>query len=210
MEQQTKERKCMDCGSTTTYTHFSEKKQRLETHWFKAGLTKYRCDKCQKKFLYYNLTEDQRKEEVRKAKMTRRKQHNRWGSVEQWSVFNNTQIVIDSENFCAQKILPKNGYYDIVLTRPYSEFFFCDILARNSEGKKYAIDVTLAPKKDVNLKKSELIKWMELGYMVIHIRPDFGFYYINDIKEKRYSSAVVPHNIFVTGKGYKTFLDNNR
>jgi hypothetical protein len=90
-------------------------------------------------------------------------------------------LVIQSEIFVANEVLPKHGFTDILLTREFSAFFPCDILCRKNT-ETYLVEVTLSAKRKINPRIVPLIKFFHAHFLVCHVRKDLSMYYITEPK----------------------------
>jgi hypothetical protein len=99
-------------------------------------------------------------------------------------------VVKQSELFVAKEVLPKLGFTDIVLTREFSAFFPCDILAKK-DGQIYLIEVTLQYERKLNPRILPLVKFLNARVCVCHVKPDFTVYFLKevDVNKKLYSSC---------------------
>ena len=97
-------------------------------------------------------------------------------------------LVIQSEFFVSSEVLPKHGFMDILLTRSFSAFFPCDILARK-DGQICLIEVTLAFDRKINKRLAPLVRFLNARAFVCHVRPNFEEYYLKEVTGKTYSSC---------------------
>ncbi|MFQ6076811.1 MAG: hypothetical protein ACE5Z5_11900 [Candidatus Bathyarchaeia archaeon] len=98
--------------------------------------------------------------------------------------------VIKSEIFVAQEVLPKHGFTDILLTRPISNYFPFDILARKN-GKLCGIEVTMRPEYKLDPRKKTLIRYLSLRPFVCFVKPDFTWYFLKEISGNHVSAEGV-------------------
>jgi len=152
--------------------------------------TKYCSAECRKK--RSRLWRQKYPEKQRKAKRNWQVDlHTQWGSLIR-GYYNHTHpLVIQSELFVSNQVLPKHGFADIVLTREFSAFFPCDILCRK-DGKVCLIEVTLGAERKINPRIVPLVKFLDATVFVCHVKHDFSLVFIKevDVNKKLYSSCV--------------------
>lgn len=111
-------------------------------------------------------------------------------------------IVIASERFTVETILPKLGFTDILWTRDYNPFFIVDILAKDSQGNECGFDVKLGIMYDVDHKKEMVIRHLGMRYFIVHVKEDLSFYHMNEIiGNKFHSTAYSAYIQFMKDKG---------
>jgi len=113
-----------------------------------------------------------------------------YGKKEAPRPFHMDPLVIQSEIFVAQEVLPKLGFTNILLTRSFSNFFPCDILAKK-DGRVCLIEVTLSPERKINPRISPLADFLNAKVFVCHVKPDFSTFFLKevDVKKKLYSAC---------------------
>lgn len=109
-------------------------------------------------------------------------------------------LVVRSEKFIAENVLAKLGFVDIMWMKDFPGYF-CDILAKDSDGRECGFDVKLGIEYNHSKKKDKMIKHLGLRYFAVHVLSDLSYYYVNDLKGKQYSCARKP---------YLEFLSTNR
>ena len=115
------------------------------------------------------------------------------------SMSNNDPKVIMSEKYTVEEILPKLGFVDILWCRKYHSRFFCDILAKDSDGRECGFDVKLGIVYDYLPKKAVFVDHLGLRYFIVHVKADLSFYHMNEMStNKRYSSAVNAYRKFLS------------
>jgi len=100
-------------------------------------------------------------------------------------------LVIQSELFVANQILPNHGFSDITLAREFCSFFPFDILCRKN-GQVCLVDVTLAARKGLNRRIIPLVKFLNAKVFVCHVKCDFTIAFLEEVNidKKLYSSCI--------------------
>lgn len=195
---------CARCGTTTTHKaayYLKDGTKRYYATWKRVN-GEVVCHNCYQRNLLATNSEYRRKanERAKKWRMMHpdwkpdkgkhRRYNEIWGS--RGRVSNYSVQVIESEVFVAQEVLPKLGFVEILITRPYHSRFCFDILAKDSDGKECGFDVKLSAIADIKPKRIPLIKHLGVRYFVVHVRPDYTFWYVNEMLagRNRTSSAV--------------------
>jgi hypothetical protein len=120
-----------------------------------------------------------------------RKVANLWGAqVGHRRGKENVNIAVQSELFCAQTILPKHNFTNILVCRIFAGQFPFDILAKK-DGKVTAIDVTTSYYKTIRPEKGLLLEFLNADLYICHLKPDFSKYFLLplDIKKKLHSTC---------------------
>ena len=143
---------------------------------------------------------DYRKE--RWAEMSKRSVENKskWRKLwnrEPWTF--SKKVILESEKFVADKVLPDLGFTDIFLVTKEKPNFVCDILAMDKIGTECAIDVKMSVLVDLSKSKVSLIKRLKRKLIVVHLKQDFQFWYVNEVKNF-HSSAVAAFKIYLQQK----------
>ena len=124
-----------------------------------------------------------RHKEVHKERIARwRKKVNYiWGSPGQ--LLENNPLVIQSEQYAAEVILPREGYERIILTRTFDRSFPVDVFAKK-DGTWYGFDVSLCYYSKPRPEKTRLFEWLGIKTAMLFLKPDRTLYFI-----KEYDSA---------------------
>jgi len=156
-----------------------------------------------------NLTPEKKqlKYEYKKEWWLRNKAKSKMYKINQrkvWScgmLSNYSEKVVQSELYVAHEILPKLGFVEILVTRPYHSRFFVDIIAKDSEGRECAIDVKLTPVTDIKPSKKILAKHLGMRFFVAHTSPGLTECYLNELPDmKVHSSAVKQIKAMIKGE----------
>lgn len=175
----------------------------------KDGRVKYCSSDCRVKGYRRNKTEYMKKwrkenpERTRNSRITAYKTQVEKGNVKKshkrrmnlyrklWNpsgwVSKSSSLVDKSERFVAD-LLPSMGFKKVVLLRDITQMFPFDIVAEK-ENEKYAFNVTLQIKKKIKKELKPLIKILDLNVCVVHVKPDFSYYYFNYLNEKNNHSS---------------------
>jgi len=100
-----------------------------------------------------------------------------WGSTG-WLQDNNP-LVIQSEQYAAEVILPKEGYGQIILTRTFDRSFPVDLFARKN-SVWFGFDVSLCCVKKPRPEKTRLFEWLGIKTAVLFLKPDKTLYFIKE------------------------------
>jgi len=106
-----------------------------------------------------------------------------------------TEISRRAEYHVAEYVLPKEGFTSILLTHKIASMFpYIDVFARK-KGEIYGVQVTLLPTKHVPSKVKPLMEFFGMRMLVCHVKPDFSWYHLNEIrirdKTKHTSSSCI-------------------
>jgi hypothetical protein len=100
-----------------------------------------------------------------------------WGPI--GSVKDNSPLVVQSEQYAAEAILPKEGYERIIQTRTFDRGFPVDIFAKK-DGVWYGFDVSLCYFKKPRPEKTRLFEWLGIKTAVLFLKPDKTLYFIKE------------------------------
>lgn len=92
---------------------------------------------------------------------------------------NNNPLVIQSEKFAAEAILPKEGYGQIALTRAFDPGFPVDIVAKK-DGVWFGFDVSMCCFKKPRPEKTRLFEWLGIKTAMLFLKPDRTLYFIKE------------------------------
>jgi hypothetical protein len=106
-----------------------------------------------------------------------------WGTTSKNS-FQNNLLGEKAEEFVATKILPKEGFTDILMVGKLFHSFPTDIIARKN-GETYAFLVTTKFEDDVNKNLRALIDYFNWRLYVCFVKPDFSLYLLKEHNPKK-------------------------
>ena len=104
-----------------------------------------------------------------------------WGSP--GPLKENDPLVIQSEQYAAEVILPKEGFERIIRTRTFDRGFPVDIFARKGRVW-FGFDVSMCCFKKPRPEKTRLFEWLGIKTAVLFLKPDRTLYFI-----KQYDST---------------------
>jgi hypothetical protein len=91
----------------------------------------------------------------------------------------NSPLVIQSERYAAEVILPREGYEQIILTRTFDRSFPVDIFAKKN-GVWFGFDVSMCCFKKPRPEKTRLLEWLGIKTAVLFLKPDRTLYFIKE------------------------------
>jgi len=100
-----------------------------------------------------------------------------WGSVGQLA--DNHPLVVESEEYVANKVLPKEGYSKVLLTRSFDRSFPVDAFAEK-DGTWYGFDISLAYYQKLRPDKTRLFEHLGIRTVAVFLRPDKSAYFIKE------------------------------
>jgi len=99
-------------------------------------------------------------------------------------------IVVNSERYVCDHVLPKLGFTDIFWITREKNGFLCDIIAKDENSCECAFDVKLCIFTNIRESKLKIIKRLGWRLFIVHILPNLSFYHINEINGVGHSSAI--------------------
>ena len=91
----------------------------------------------------------------------------------------NSPVIIQSEQYAAETILPREGYEQIILARPFDRGFPVDVFAKKN-GDWFGFDVSLCYFKKPRPEKTRLFEWLGIKTAVLFLKPDKTLYFIKE------------------------------
>jgi hypothetical protein len=104
-----------------------------------------------------------------------------WGSP--GLLKDNSPLVVESERYAAEVILPNECYGKIIQTRSFDRGFPVDIFAKK-DGMWFGFDVPMCCFKKPMPTKTRLFEWLGIKTAVLFLKPDKTLYFI-----KQYDSS---------------------
>jgi len=101
----------------------------------------------------------------------------KWGAT--GPLKENSEMVIESERYAAEVILPKEGYEQIILTRSFDRSFPVDVFGKKN-GVWFGFDVSLCYYSKPRPEKTRLFEWLGIKTAVLFLKPDKAMYFIKE------------------------------
>jgi hypothetical protein len=181
-------RKLLLTKKRQTYCEYCGKRFEAKRHDYR-----FCSKKCQHKSYVENHKSHYRELRKRENQELKARLHALWGLGSVGS--GQTAFSRRVEQYVADVVLPKEGFSDILLTRPIASMFpYFDILARKN-NEICGIQVTTLPMRKIPSKVKPLVDFLNMRVFVCHVKPDFTWYCIQELKiregTKRTSSSCV-------------------
>jgi hypothetical protein len=105
----------------------------------------------------------------------RKKVDQMWGSTGRLK--ENDPLVLESERYAAETILPNEGYERIIRTRTFDRGFPLDMFA-SKDGAWFGFDVSMCCFAKPIPEKTRLFEWLGIKTAVLFLKPDKTLYFI--------------------------------